>query len=157
MILAHTYTLCTTYVCMHVHLSNRCYVSHCRKETANQVRRLWLVLGRHQKVMNLTHVFLCKWFIVFRDEVTAKLKDTSDGTFLVRNSQDGQGYTLTVRYHCIYKIWFALSLNVWASKWEKRVNDGMSWVSEQASGRVSESVLMFSNKCVYAWILVLHQ
>ena len=36
----------------------------------------------------------------YREEVTAKLKDTSDGTFLVRNSQGGKGYTLTVRYVC---------------------------------------------------------
>ena len=38
----------------------------------------------------------------FRDVVTAKLKDTSDGTYLVRNSQDGQGYTLTVR--CVLNV-----------------------------------------------------
>ena len=60
-----------------------------------EIKRLVINSIRAHACMHGTCVH--SWYYLYREEVTAKLKDTSDGTFLVRNSQGGQGYTLTVR------------------------------------------------------------
>ena len=59
-----------------------------------------MLILSHKKLQDVCVVDDLKLGYFYREEVTAKLKDTSDGTYLVRNSQGGQGYTLTVRYVC---------------------------------------------------------